>query len=173
MTIKTIQAQEAKRLLEENQAILIDVREKDEYEAQHIPNSLLIPLSKISYSRLPDSNGKTIIIHCKSGRRSTLACEKLLSERTDLDIHNLEGGIEAWAAAGFEVDSETSAKIPLMRQVFIVAGSFVLIGIILSQFIHHNFIIISEIVGAGLIFSGVTGWCGMAMILEKMPWNKK
>jgi hypothetical protein len=58
-----------------------------------------------------------------------------------------------------------------MRQVQVVAGALVLVGIVLSL-VSSPFIGLSIFVGAGLIFAGISGWCGMAKILGKMPWNK-
>lgn len=57
-----------------------------------------------------------------------------------------------------------------MRQVQVAAGGLVLLGIILS-WMAYPFIGISLFVGAGLVFAGISGWCGMAKILGKMPWN--
>jgi hypothetical protein len=59
----------------------------------------------------------------------------------------------------------------LERQVRVVAGSLVLLGILLSL-VHPAFLGLSAFVGAGLIFAGVTDYCGMALLLARMPWNK-
>lgn len=53
-----------------------------------------------------------------------------------------------------------------------IAGSLVLLGIILGVFMSSGFYWLSAIIGLGLLFSGLTGWCGMAILLGKMPWNK-
>jgi hypothetical protein len=59
-----------------------------------------------------------------------------------------------------------------MRQVFLAAGLLIIVGCIGSYTIHEYFIFLPLMVGAGLMFSGLTGWCGMALLLAKMPWNK-
>ena len=59
-----------------------------------------------------------------------------------------------------------------MRQVQIVAGSLVVLGIVLGLWISPPFLAVSAFVGAGLVFAGSTGWCGMAKLLALMPWNR-
>ena len=54
-----------------------------------------------------------------------------------------------------------------------VAGTLILLGVILSQLADSRFIYLSGFVGAGLLFAGVSGWCGMAKLLALMPWNKE
>jgi hypothetical protein len=69
---------------------------------------------------------------------------------------------------------ERGAKaMSLERQVRIAAGALVLLGVILGTWVHPGFYGLSAFVGAGLIFAGFTDWCGMAMVLAKMPWNQR
>ena len=83
-------------------AILVDVREPAEYRAAHIPQARLMPLSEVDVDRLP--GGKKIVVHCAKGGRGHTACEKLLQQNSSLEIFNLAGGIEGWAAAGLPVE---------------------------------------------------------------------
>jgi predicted branched-subunit amino acid permease len=57
--------------------------------------------------------------------------------------------------------------------VRIVAGSLVLIGVVLGWFVHRGFFGLSAFVGAGLVFAGITDFCGMGLLLAKLPWNKR
>jgi rhodanese-related sulfurtransferase len=59
-----------------------------------------------------------------------------------------------------------------MRQVQIAAGSLVLLGVILSHTVASGWIWLSGFVGAGLIFAGVSGFCGLARLLAALPWNR-
>ncbi len=94
----------ANEWLNNNEAILIDVREPEEYKEVHIEGAHLIPVGSIENNKLPpDAKNKKIIVHCKMGKRGSIACEKLLSENPDLDIYNIDGGIMAWENAGFSV----------------------------------------------------------------------
>ena len=56
--------------------------------------------------------------------------------------------------------------------MLVTAGSLVLIGVVLSQVVAPGWIWLSGFVGAGLVFAGVSGFCGMARLLAVMPWNR-
>jgi hypothetical protein len=60
-----------------------------------------------------------------------------------------------------------------MRQVQIGAGSVVVVGVLLGYFVAQPWMLIALAMGAGLVFAGITGWCGMAKVLALMPWNKR
>ena len=85
----------------------------------------------------------------------------------------LEGGIEAWKAAGLDVAIDRRQPLELIRQVQIIAGALVLAGVLLGWLAHPGFFGLSAFVGAGLAFAGLTGWCGMAKALAFMPWNQR
>ena len=68
--------------------------------------------------------------------------------------------------------SDRKQPIEIMRQVQITAGSLVVIGVVLAFTVAPAFIALSAFVGAGLVFAGVSGWCGMAKLLALMPWNR-
>ncbi|MFN9620195.1 MAG: rhodanese-like domain-containing protein [Synechococcaceae cyanobacterium] len=67
-----------------------------------------------------------------------------------------------------------SLNVPLSRitQADLPRGSLVLLGLILSHVVAPAWILLSWFVGAGLVFAGVSGFCGMARLLAVMPWNK-
>jgi hypothetical protein len=88
------------------------------------------------------------------------------------EAYFLQGGIEAWKAAGLTVHANRRAPIEIMRQVLIVAGLIVLLGLALGVTVHPGFFGLSAIMGAGLLFAGSTGWCGLALLLKLMPWNR-
>jgi rhodanese-related sulfurtransferase len=85
----------------------------------------------------------------------------------------LMGGLDGWKAAGLPTLVDRSAPIELQRQVQIAAGSLVVLGVALSVWVSPWFMLLSGFVGAGLIFAGVTGTCGMARFLSCMPWNRR
>jgi len=87
------------------------------------------------------------------------------------DCYILEGGIDAWRKAGLATVTERR-PIEVMRQVQITAGSLVLIGVVLGLLVAPAFLGLSAFVGAGLVFAGASGWCGMARLLALMPWNR-
>jgi len=169
--MKTITALELKKLLDKNEVLLVDVREPAEHRSECIYGACLIPLGEISIEKLP-STKRPIVIHCRSGKRSADACARLLKVSPSLDVASLEGGIVAWSQAGFNVKKSGSAILPLDRQTQLTIGFIAFSGTILGTFINPGFYILPGFIGAGLMFAGLTGWCGMAKLLAKMPWNR-
>lgn len=161
----------AKKWLDQDEAILIDVREPDEYVREHIPQAHLVPLSGFNPDDFPREHDKTAIFHCQSGSRTAGAAPRILSTGFK-DVFQLEGGLKAWRGAGFAVNENRKAPISIMRQVQIAAGGLVVLGIVLAAFVSFWFMALSAFVGAGLIYAGVSGVCTMASVLSKMPWNK-
>jgi len=82
-----------------NGAVLIDVREPDEWAAGHAPDARHLPLGDLRATALPAD--RTLITVCRSGKRSSVAAEKLRA--AGLSVRNLTGGMQAWAAAGLPV----------------------------------------------------------------------
>lgn len=174
MTIKTVDANTLKNWLKSSEAILIDVREPSEHQSESIAGSKLIPLSSFDKASLPTScEGKKIVIHCRKGGRGENACKKLLSELPNVEIYNLEGGIEAWKQSGFEVSSLGKRKLPLDRQVQLVIGILLIASSALGLTHSPLWLIATGIIGAGLTIAGLTGFCGLAMLLARLPYNQK
>ncbi len=103
MAIKTVAPAVLKRWLDENAAVLVDVREPDEHAAGSIEGAVLIPLATLSETALPPHKGKKLVVHCRKGGRGEKACATLQEQLPDLDVYNLGGGIENWEAAGLAV----------------------------------------------------------------------
>lgn len=172
MAIKNINSETLKKWLENSEAVVVDVREPAEHEAERISGANLVPLTTVCKKSLPEFSNKKLVIHCRSGKRSQNACTKLLQEDPDLEIYNLEGGISAWAASGCEVKKSGKFFLPLDRQVQLTIGLGVFIGSLLGYFANPKFFLLSGFFGAGLIFAGLSGYCGLAVFMAKMPWNK-
>jgi rhodanese-related sulfurtransferase len=102
--MKNIFSPEAKFMLDSGNAILVDVREQDEFDAEHIYSANLVPLSNFvnGISNIEPGN-KKIIFHCKAGVRSAKACEVTKNIFGDDNIYNMIDGIEGWKAAGFPI----------------------------------------------------------------------
>lgn len=155
---------------ERDNFVLVDVRSEDEFQSGHVPGATSVPLDKIESGQASLPEGKLLVLSCQSGRRSARACEVLQSRGIN-NIAEMDGGFSAWVKAGLPV-SRTRKAIPVMRQVMITAGMMVLIGSALSVLVHPLFLAVPIFVGAGLTFAGVSGWCGLAFLLERMPWNR-
>jgi rhodanese-related sulfurtransferase len=169
--VKAVSASEAKKLSNENH-IFVDVREPAEFNTVHIENSKLHPVGNIHADHMSDYAGKTVVVYCQKGMRGQKACEKILKDNPSADIVNLSGGIEGWQQAGFSVKKGESNVLPLDRQVQITIGSFVLCFALLGYFVNPNFGLGAAFMGAGLLFAGISGFCGLARVMALMPWNK-
>lgn len=150
---------------------LIDVREFPEYSAERIPGAELISLGELEERHIEIDRTKPTLLVCRSGNRAGKAKEKLQKWGFS-DVRNVSGGMNAWKSAGFVTEKDENAVWDLERQVRFVAGTFVLIGVVLSLFVSQYFILLSGFIGAGLVFSALTNTCGMGMMLARMPWNR-
>lgn len=168
MTLQTIDATAAKRLIDSG-ALLVDIREADEHARERVPGARNMPLSRLG--ALP-ADARAIVFHCRSGARTSANADRLAGA-AGCEAYILEGGIEAWKKAGLPVAVDRGQPIEIMRQVQITAGAMVLIGVLLSIWVAPAFLALSGFVGAGLMFAGISGWCGMAKLLAVMPWNRR
>ncbi|KJS34598.1 MAG: hypothetical protein VR70_17320 [Rhodospirillaceae bacterium BRH_c57] len=91
--------------LEAGTAVVIDVREDEEWEEMHMPGVTLLPMSEFEPEDLPDRAGKALVIQCRSGVRSLAVARRLVQREGHVEVYNLTGGILAWQAAGFEVQA--------------------------------------------------------------------
>jgi rhodanese-related sulfurtransferase len=171
--LKTISPAEAARLLREEGATLVDVREPDEHARQRIPGARNLPLSQLEEAELAVHQGRPVLFHCRSGARTEGNAERLAAKAgPGCQAYIIEGGLEAWRQAGLPVAEDRRQPIEVIRQVQIVAGSMVLLGVLLGALVSPWLYGLSAFVGAGLVFAGVTGTCGMASLLRRMPWNR-
>jgi rhodanese-related sulfurtransferase len=162
---------ELKTCLQNGGRNLIDVREYAEFAGGRVKGAKLIPLGDIEKRYAEIDRDKPAFMICRSGKRASEAQRKLFALGFS-DVRNVRGGFEAWKAAGFEFEKDAKAVWSLERQMRFVAGSLIVLGVLLSLLIHPYFIVLSAFVGAGLVFAAVTDKCGMTMMLAKMPWNK-
>ena len=101
--VQSVDVAQVKDWLDDNEIVLVDVRETSEYELEHIAGALLLPLSSFDPEFFPNLPGKKIVLHCAVGKRSEAAGKMLLNEGHD-EIAHMTGGIDAWKAAGFATE---------------------------------------------------------------------
>jgi rhodanese-related sulfurtransferase len=152
---------------------VIDVRTPAEYGELHISGTRLMPLDRLDPAEVKSATAgaEACVIVCRSGKRAEQARQKLSAAGCE-NVKVLEGGVDAWVGAGHPVE-RGKAAMSLERQVRVAAGLLVLAGVILGTWVHPGFYGLSAFVGAGLTFAGLTDWCGMAMLLARMPWNQR
>ncbi len=89
--------------LENDEAVLVDVRETSEFDQEHIPGAMLLPMSMFDPELFPSVPGKKVVLHCAVGKRSEAAGKMLLNEGYEGAIHMI-GGIQEWKAAGYATE---------------------------------------------------------------------
>jgi rhodanese-related sulfurtransferase len=170
--LQTISPTRAAELMRKG-AVLIDIREADEHAREHIPGARHHALSRIDNDAPVRQGDDVLVFHCRSGARTRGNAARLAAAASACETYILEGGIDAWKKAGLPVKLDRSQPIDIMRQVQIAAGSLILIGAALGYALTPAFYGLSAFVGAGLLFAGTTGFCGMARLLALMPWNRR
>lgn len=169
MSLTIISPREAERLVAHG-AALADIRPMDERAREHIPASMHAPLG----APAPDFSGaRAVVFYCRSGNRTRMNADALRACAQGREAYLLEGGLDAWKRAGLPVAANRSQPLEIQRQVQIAAGSMVLLGVVLGTAVSPWFYLLSGLVGAGLVFAGVSGFCGLARVLLKMPWNRR
>ena len=171
MFLPRISPTEARRLLDRG-AILIDIREANERAREQIAGARHLPLSQLDEAELALQEGRPVIFHCKSGARTAGHSPRLAQKAgTTCEAFIIEGGLDAWRKAGLPVVTDRRQPIELQRQVQIGAGGLAFFGTMLGLLVSPWFFIVPAFVGAGLMVAGISGFCGMASILMRAPWN--
>lgn len=163
--------QEVYAILDKDDWLVIDVRTPDEFYSVSIEGTRNIPYQGFTnyideLSRL----GKKIVLTCNSGARARAAAQQLMGSNIG-EMYLLDGFLGAWQKAKLPV-LRKGPRFPLQQQVLLVAGTLVSVGIIFSYLFSPFWQLFSLFVGCGQIMAGFTGFCPMASILLKMPWNK-
>ncbi len=153
-----------------NDSIVLNVCTPAEYEEERIADSINIPLDQLATRLHELQQYKHIYVHCRSGKRS-LEASKILAHSLKSDIYNITGGLVSWKESGFATQ-KNSRRLPIIRQVFIAASLLLWAGLVGYYFIGELSLLLIAVVATGLLVSGMTGWCGMAFLLAKMPWNR-
>jgi len=156
--------------------VIIDVRERDEFNAEHVENSINVPLSEFN-SMAPgvvnNLKDRELVIMCRSGKRAGLACDILQKmDVSELKYDRFNGGIIEWKNQGKNTVAAAASHMPILRQVQLIGGSMALVGALLGLLVNPMFSILALMVGAGMIHAGASGNCAMATWLQHAPWNK-
>jgi rhodanese-related sulfurtransferase len=158
--------------LENGEIHLVDVREQVEFAGGRVKGASLLPLGELEKRHLELDHSKPIYVICRTGRRSAEAQRKLHTLGFT-NVVNVSGGLEAWKKEGLPVERDEHAPWSIERQVRFTAGLLVLTGVLLSLFVHPYFIALSGLIGFGLAFTASIDWCGMGLLIAKMPWNRR
>lgn len=167
-----IDAATLEHMLAENPDLrIIDVRTPAEFESAHIPGAYNVPLDLIAGQADALERGVhgPVTLVCRSGARASQACDRLMAAGMT-NLHVLEGGMQAWDDGRRSV-RRGRQRWDLERQVRLVAGTLVLIGVVGSIWVP-GLKWLAGFVGAGLTFAAISNTCTMGMLLSKLPYNQ-
>lgn len=108
--------------LSSGEALLVDVRETSEFEQEHIPGAMLVPLSMLDADTFPRITIKKLVLHCAIGKRSAAAAKQLIKAGHVPPI-NMAGGIKAWREAGLETEIFDLPPAPPKQKPVVVSDS--------------------------------------------------
>jgi glyoxylase-like metal-dependent hydrolase (beta-lactamase superfamily II)/rhodanese-related sulfurtransferase len=148
---------------------ILDVRSVLEFEGEHIEGARNIPVDQLEMRLSEVPEHEELFVVCRTGIRATIAAASLA--RAGRSPRVLEGGMRAWRRAHLAV-RKGRKRLPVDRQVQLIAGTMVLGGVGLGAFVNPWFLALAAFFGAGLTFAGATGTCGLALLLMKMPWSR-
>ena len=155
-------------------SLLLDVRSPAEFRSSRVRGAINLPLEQVTgeavRALLIGQEPQPVLLLCASGGRARTAAKQLAA--SGLKTLVVQGGTNACRQAGLPMDQDAGGMISVERQVRIAAGAMVFTGVLLGAFVHPGFYSLSGFVGAGLVFAGVTDWCGMGLLLARAPWNR-
>lgn len=169
--MKSIPAKQLIHKMKEGEAFILDIRTEGECLQCRIPSAKWISLDQLSQKIAEIPKDKIVYVHCRSGNRSRQAIERLEALGFD-NLVNVEGGIQEFEKYGGKVLRE-SKMIPVNQQVHVIAGTLILLGTLLGLGLNTWFLLLPLLVGTGLTVAGLTGFCGMERLLNRMPWNQR
>lgn len=163
----------ARHLIANNpDTLVVDVRTPAEFGTAHIPAAVNLPLDQVdTHLRriVADADGRMILV-CQGGSRAK-RCQRMLAAAGLADTTVLDGGMNAWAAAGAPI-ARGVPQWPLERQVRLVAGGIVLLSVVASLWwLPARFL--AGLIGGGLALAAVTDTCVLGMLLARLPHNRR
>lgn len=153
---------------------LLDVRTELEFNQGHLPGARNIPLDRLQNGEefTRENHARPLCIICQSGKRAAKA-QAHLKAACGTESCILEGGMNAWQDSGRPILKHHGTHgITLIRQVQIIIGAINLFGIAMAWQISAWWLLLPSMTSLGLLMAGLTGFCGLAVLLAKMPWNR-
>lgn len=148
---------------------LVDVRSPLEFESEHISESINIPLGEMANRAFELKKEANIVLVCRTGNRA-LRANDLLARHSYKTIV-MDGGIEKWKQENLPV-IEGKKVISLERQTQLTIGIILLLSVAAGFIFNQWFFLVPAFIGAGLTFAGLSGTCGLALLIAQAPWNK-
>ena len=149
---------------------LIDVREYPEFAEGYIEGSELVPLEMLDKASEGWDRSAPLTLVCRTGRRAEDA-RQTLAGKGFTSLRVLDGGVQAWTGSGKRLTVSLNNPWSMERQVRVTAGALVLTFFGLGLLTSKKLFIGAGLVGAGLVYAGVSDTCMMTSVLGRMPWN--
>jgi len=160
-------------LLKSGEAVVLDIRDENEFNSGHIPGALMLPAAHIDSTLKQTLAGKQPVFYCSSGMRTKNAAQKI-QDSGIAGWKYLSGGLEAWSKHGLPTVGGNVRKpaMSIQRQVQITIAVMLLVfgGLALGGAAWPIYMVLG--IGLGLLFAGVTGSCALASVIMMMPWNR-
>lgn len=171
--MQTISAEEAATRLDAGNGVVIDIRSANEFALGHIPGALHLEAERIDADAARRLAAMKPIFCCATGRRTAMLMDRLAGSG-GADTVCIQGGLDAWMNAGFDINRVSDApSVPsIQRQVMITVGFLLLVIAALSYTLWPSLIVAAGVIGLGLFMAGITGTCMLAQALMLMPWNR-
>jgi len=172
--VRSVSAQQLAGLADSGKLHLLDVRTPGEFATLRIARAVNVPFERLDPAALLARFGADAPLYCicQTGTRSQLAADRLRAAGCTNVVH-VDGGTNAWMSEGLPMMRGGRSVISLERQVRISAGLLSMLGIIAGAWVHPAGYWLSALIGAGLVYAGVTNSCGMSMVLARLPWNQE
>ena len=148
---------------------LIDVRSTTEFAGRHARGTRSMPAEILDPAALAAA-GRPVAIICQAGVRSAAAAGRVAAAGLN-PVYSVAGGTTAWAAAGLPTDGTGGGGVSIERQVRMAAGGLVAAGSAAAILVHPAFVAVPLVVGSALVVTALLNWCGLALLLARMPWN--
>jgi len=151
---------------------IIDVRSPAEFEAVHIPGAYNVPLDTLGEhaAEIREHLDTLTVLVCRSGMRAGQAEQRLAAAGME-NVRVLEGGMLAWERSGAPVQ-RGRPRWDLERQVRLVAGSIVVLSILVSVWVPAVRFVAGAL-GLGLVIAALTNACAMGALLARLPYNRQ
>ena len=171
--LRSVSAQQLAVLATSGKLHILDVRTPGEFASLRIAGAVNVPFERLDPAALLARFGADTPLYCicQTGTRSQLAADQLRAVGFTNVVH-VDGGTNAWTSADLPLVRGERSVISLERQVRIAAGLLSVLGIVAGALIHPVGYGVSALIGAGLIYAGVTNSCSMSMVLARLPWNQ-
>jgi rhodanese-related sulfurtransferase len=168
-----ISPNELYKLIEGKNVIMVDAEEYFGKEPNNLFGEIYYQYDALNPDIMETHKDKNVVVYCNHGISSRFFARQLQAKYPNHKVMTLDGGSDALTKdAGMSCALNiTPTKMTITRQICAIAGGIVVIGGV-SSLAYPPMTWLTIAVGSGLCVSGLTGWCALANLLLKMPWNR-